>query len=82
MKDPLLPPHFPKNGIWGRQEGVSPPFSLFENGGATAGVNFPLKASSPKKKRFILEFQVLKYFYKNNEEFEKISRKKSDEPYY
>jgi len=36
-----------------------PPFSLFENGGDTEGVNFPLKASSPKKKRFSLEFQVL-----------------------
>ncbi len=43
MRDPLLPP----------------PFSLFENGGEIAGVNFPLKASSPKKKRFIFEFQVL-----------------------
>ncbi len=43
MRDPLLPP----------------PFSLFENGGETEGVNFPLKASSPKKKRFSLEFQVL-----------------------
>ncbi len=41
MKDPLLPPpNSPKT----------------EFGGETAGVNFPLKASSPKKKRFILEF--------------------------
>ncbi len=47
MRDPLLPP----------------PFSLFENGGETAGVNFPLKASSPKKKCFILEFQVLINLY-------------------
>ncbi len=74
MRDPLLPPPNSKKRNFGERnptflplfsffenedEKPSPPFSVFENGGETAGVNFPLKASSPKKKRFILEFQVL-----------------------
>ncbi len=60
MKDPPpASPKFQKTELGREKAGFSPPFSLFENGGETAGVNFPLKASSPKKKRFILEFQVL-----------------------
>ncbi|MBN2090833.1 hypothetical protein JW964_14565, partial [candidate division KSB1 bacterium] len=51
MKDPLLPPQIPKNGIWGRKSPVLSPFSLFENGGDTEGVKTSLKMISAKKKR-------------------------------
>jgi len=56
MEAPLLPPQIPKNGIWGRDNRFSPPFSFFENVGDTAGVNFALKTTYAAIKQFILEF--------------------------
>jgi len=37
-RTPSCLPQIPKSEIGGRQEGVPPPFSLFENGGETEGV--------------------------------------------
>ncbi|MBN2089014.1 hypothetical protein JW964_05355, partial [candidate division KSB1 bacterium] len=57
-RPPPASPKFQKTEFGGEEAGFSPPFSLFENGGDTEGVNFLPKTTSKKKKRFILEFQV------------------------
>jgi len=62
MKDPLLPPPNSKKTEFGGEEAVfSPPFSFFENGRDTEGVNFSPKTKLQQKKYFILEFQVIYY---------------------
>jgi len=55
-RPPPASPKFQKTEFGGEKARFSPPFSLFENGGDTEGVNFSLKTTSQKKKHFILEF--------------------------
>ncbi len=47
---------FQKTEFGGEKPGSLLHFRFFENGGDTAGVNFSLKTTSAKIKRFILEF--------------------------
>ncbi len=56
---PPASPKFQKTEFGGEEARFSPPFSFFENGGNTEGVNLLFETNSPPKKHFILEFQVL-----------------------
>ncbi len=56
---PPASPKFQKMEFGAEKFWFSPPFSLFEKGGDTAGVNIPSETNSLAKKRFILEFQLL-----------------------
>jgi len=56
---PPASPKFQKTEFGGEKAWFSPPFSFFENGGDTEGVNFPLKTTTVEKKRFFLEFQII-----------------------